>query len=105
MLRLSDSEWAVLEALWHTGPVPLSTLVEELRRRGSAWAPNTVHTLLTRLSRKGAVAVHGGARPFRYEAAVDRRSCEGARSADLLSRVFGGSRPGLHADGQRAGLR
>ena len=26
---------------------------------------------------------------------MDRRSCEGARSADLLSRVFGGSLSGL----------
>ena len=65
MLRLSDSEWAVLEALWHTGPVPLSTLVEELRRRGSAWAPNTVHTLLTRLSRMAAGTVLGGPRRVR----------------------------------------
>jgi predicted transcriptional regulator len=52
---LSESELAVLKALWDLGAGTVRELNEELSRRGRRWAYTTVQTLLARLQQKGCV--------------------------------------------------
>ena len=48
MYKLTDAEWAVLEALWEAPGAPLGELVAALRPAKN-WSRNTVHTYLTRM--------------------------------------------------------
>jgi predicted transcriptional regulator len=52
---LSESELAVLKALWDLGAGTVREVNAELSRRGRRWAYTTVQTLLARLQQKGCV--------------------------------------------------
>jgi predicted transcriptional regulator len=52
---LSESELAVLKALWDLGAGTVREVNAELSRRGRRWAYTTVQTLLARLHQKGCV--------------------------------------------------
>ena len=52
-LRLSESEWRVMEVLWE-GPATLMELVRALHER-AGWAKSTVTTMVRRMEEKGLI--------------------------------------------------
>ena len=52
-MRLNDSEWKVMQALWGRHPATARDVLEQVERE-TAWAYTTVKTLLARLVEKGA---------------------------------------------------
>lgn len=94
-MKLTDAEWAVLEALWSADRLSLS---ETTRRLAAVkgWSKNTVHTYLTRMEGKGLVSIDRSlSRP--YAAAVTREDCARAERQDLLDRVYAGAAGNLIA--------
>lgn len=94
-MKLTDAEWAVLEALWSAERL---SLAEATRRLDAVkgWSKNTVHTYLKRMAAKGLVSIdHGAPRP--YAAAVTREDCARAERQDLLDRVYAGAAGNLIA--------
>jgi BlaI family penicillinase repressor len=88
---ISESEWIVMEALWQRSPQTASELAKTLRPT-MKWAENTVRTLLTRLTDKGALETGQNASGTRvFSPAVPRESCVGAESDSFLHRVFRGA--------------
>jgi len=53
-MRLSETEWQVMNALWKQHPASVRTIFEQLQSE-TGWAYNTVRTILNRLVEKGAV--------------------------------------------------
>lgn len=89
--NISQSEWAVMEALWETSPQSASAVAKSLYG-ATGWAENTVRTLLTRLLEKGALAiVESAATPKLYAPAVNRETCVKAESESFLGRIFQGA--------------
>ena len=91
---ISESEWAVMEALWERAPQTASEITRTLLPTMD-WAENTVRTLLTRLVEKGALKTDENASGTRvFAPAVKREACVGAESESLIQRVFrGASKP------------
>ncbi|MCI5753282.1 MAG: BlaI/MecI/CopY family transcriptional regulator [Clostridiales bacterium] len=88
MKKLTDGEWAVLRALWSAPRLSLGE-VTALVQAETGWQRNTVFTYLTRMEKKGLVAIErGSAQPYR--AAVTREDCAAAERAELL-RVYNGA--------------
>ncbi len=88
---ISESEWAVMEALWDSAPQTASELTRNLRS-SMKWAENTVRTLLTRLVEKGALKTgenESGTRT--YLPAVKREDCVRAEGKSFMQRIFGGA--------------
>lgn len=88
---ISESEWAIMEALWESSPQTASEVTKTLRASMN-WAENTVRTLLTRLVEKGALKTSentSGTRTF--IPAVKREACVRAESQSFLDRIFGGA--------------
>ena len=90
MYKLTDAEWAVLEALWQSGTAPLGELVAILHPQ-KKWSRNTVHTYLTRMESKGLVTIDRSIDPHAYSAAVTRETCARQERNNLLNRVYGGA--------------
>ena len=88
-LKLTDSEWLVLCALWD-GHRALGEITAALRAQ-TGWSRNTVHTYLTRMAEKELVAIDRERTPHQYSAAVTRAECEAAERHSLLDRVYQGS--------------
>ena len=94
-MKLTDAEWAVLEALWSADRL---SLAETTRRLAGVkeWSKNTVHTYLKRMEAKGLVAIDRS-HPQPYAAAVTREECARAERKDLLDRVYSGAAGNLIA--------
>ena len=89
MDQLSQREWTVLGALWETGGAELGKLVELLRPQ-TGWNRNTVLTYLTRMEAKGLVRICKDVSPHRYQAALDRETCQSQERTSFLQRVYRG---------------
>lgn len=88
-MRITDAEWAVMEALWGGESFALGELAERLRST-NGWNKNTVYTYLTRMAAKGLVKIdRSGPRP--YSAAVSRSDCAREERSELLNRVYKGA--------------
>ena len=88
-IRLSDSEWRVMEELW-TAP---STLMELVRTLGNkaGWAKSTVATVLRRMEAKGLVTYEEGGKARVYHPVLRREDAALAETRSLLHRAYHGS--------------
>ncbi len=89
MDRVTESELAILLALWEQEPRTAAELVEKLERE-RGWSVSTVKTLLARLVAKEAIIPEQDGRRFLYRAAFTRDAYASNQSRRLLDNLFGG---------------
>lgn len=94
--RISDAEYAVMEALWADSPLTATQVAHVVGdRRG--WSLATVKTLLSRLVTKQAVATEPDGKRFLYSPLIARSDYLGGESRRLVDRLFGGRAAPLFA--------
>lgn len=106
-MRLSESEWQIMNSLWEGHPATTREVCERLPDDVS-WAYTTVKTMLTRLVAKGAVSEAKRGNTSHYVPLVSRDTARRTALTRLLDLAFGGSvEPMLHflADDQRLSER
>jgi predicted transcriptional regulator len=87
--RISDAEYAVMEALWEQSPLTATEVSDKVSdERG--WSLATVKTLLSRLVAKKAVSTEPDGRRFLYSPTIERTRYVGSESRRLVDRLFGG---------------
>lgn len=89
VVKISDSEWEIMNLVWKKSPVAASEIVEELAAR-KQWQPRTTRTLLARLVAKGALRFSQEGRRYLYEPKVTLEDCVRHESRSFMERVFGG---------------
>lgn len=87
--RISEAEYAVMEALWDHSPLT-ATEVSDKVAHDRGWSLATVKTLLSRLVAKKAVATEPDGRRFLYTPTIERTDYVGSESRRLVDRLFGG---------------
>lgn len=87
--RISESELAVMEALWASAPATAADVIDRLAPARD-WSAQTVKTLLARLVAKGAVAAQQDGRRYLYEPLVEREVYVSRDVQRLVDRLFGG---------------
>lgn len=91
MKRLPDTELEVIKALWDCGPnTSRNELEERLAEHG--WAVNTINTYLTRLVKKGFVAVEQKRSGNRYTPLISREEYQAFDSRATLTQLYGSPR-------------
>lgn len=88
--KISESEWLVMRVLWSKGPLTANEVVQELAGK-TKWNPKTVKTLITRLTKKGAVRFNKESREYRYYPAVSQAECVSIERRSFARRVYGGT--------------
>lgn len=88
-MRLTDAEWAVLDALWDAGEAALGDIAARLKEE-RGWNKNTAYTYLTRMAAKGLVDIDRE-REKPYSASVTREDCARVERGELLERVYNGA--------------
>ena len=89
-LKLSASEWNVLNCLWADSPRTVMQLVAELEQ-SVGWAKSTTITTLRRMEEKGLVRAEQSGRGKSYTPAVEREQAATAETRSFLGRVYQGS--------------
>ena len=87
--QISDAEWVVMKVVWDKAPVTTNEVVQMLDEK-THWKPKTIHTLLSRLVRKGALAFERKGREYEFHPRVSAQECEHAASRSFLGRFFEG---------------
>lgn len=88
-MNVSESEFVVLEVLWSESPLTVGQVVERAQQE-TDWHDNTIKTLLTRLTQKGAVKRFKDGKRFFYAPAVTKDKILFEESQGFLSKYFGG---------------
>jgi BlaI family penicillinase repressor len=87
--QISDAEWTVMKVLWDRSPLASKDVIDALSG-SSPWKPKTIHTLLARLVRKGALLARKEGREYQFTPAVKSDDCRRSESHSFLDRVFDG---------------
>lgn len=85
-IKLSDSEWKLMNRLWDGFPMTITSLTAELKEE-THWSKNTVITMLSRLEGKGAVCHEEGGRAKLYYPSVAREEAVRAETESFLDKV------------------
>jgi BlaI family penicillinase repressor len=93
-MRLTDTEWVVMNALWERSPASVRDVLERVEGE-TGWAYTTVKTLLERLAEKGAVRVRKRANAGLFEPVLTRPQARRSALRSLLDRAFDGTFGGL----------
>lgn len=86
---ISDSEWVVMKVLWSQREATASAVVQALEG-ATDWKPKTIHTLMARLVKKGALKRTRDGREYVFTPSVSQEECQRQESQSFLARVFNG---------------
>ncbi len=89
-VKLTSSEWNILNCLWEHNPCPLLQLVGELEKT-VGWARSTTITILRRMEAKRLVQCQQVGRSKVYVPLVEREGAAIAETRSFLDRVYQGS--------------
>jgi BlaI family transcriptional regulator, penicillinase repressor len=86
---ISDAELVVMKVVWGRPPVTANEVVAALEPR-TDWKPKTIHTLLSRLVRKGALSFEKRGREHLFRPLIDAEDYAHAASRSFLQQLFDG---------------
>jgi len=89
-MKLSDSEWTVMTAVWERSPASVRDVLERIGPE-TGWAYSTVKTILERLVRKRALEVRKRANLGLFEPLITREAARRAAVRSLLEKAFDGA--------------
>lgn len=89
-IKLTSSEWNVLNCLWENSPRSVMQISNELEQT-VGWARSTTITTLHRMEAKGLVRCARSGRGKAYVPLVDREQAAVAETQSFLDRVYRGS--------------
>lgn len=87
---ISDAEYQVMKIVWEYAPISTNGVVEKLEHTTS-WKPKTIHTLLSRLVKKGALKYEKEGRVFVYTPLVQETDVLEQESETFLNRFYSGT--------------
>jgi len=89
--EISDAEYQVMKVIWSAGaPISTNEVVERLEV-STAWKPKTIHTLLSRLVKKGALQYEKDSRVFIYTPLVQESEILAKENDSFLNRFYNGA--------------
>lgn len=89
-MKVTGSEWYVMECLWQEEPKTLMQIVAELKEK-QGWAKSTCATMLKRMEEKKLVTHREQGRTKYFYAGVGREEIAGKETKDFLNRIYHGS--------------
>lgn len=92
-IKISNSEWVIMEILWEKGEATQSEVMAALEERQShtIWKKNTVYTFLSRLEAKGFVRSVQRKGGKHFSACLGREECVRQEKESFLNKIYHGS--------------
>lgn len=92
MLHIPASEWIIMKELWKKSPLTSRQIIDNIDDI-SEWNAKTVHTLISRLCKKGAIIAkkEPGSSFYNYYPAISEEECIREETKSFVNRIFSGS--------------
>lgn len=88
--QISESEYEVLKVIWDNEPVSTNEIVDIVTKTHN-WNMRTVHTLISRLDKKGAVCHKKEGRIFVYSSLIKKDEYIKTESKSFLKKFYDGT--------------
>lgn len=90
LIQISDSEFEVMKVIWDNYPISTNGIVD-LVGKNSKWNMRTIHTLIARLEKKGAISHTKDKRIYVYSPLIKKEDYIHEESMTFLNRFFNGA--------------
>lgn len=87
--QISEAEYEVMKIIWKYAPINTNEITEKLTQTTS-WSPKTIHTMIKRLTMKGALSYEKQGRIFVYSPLIEENEYVGQESSSFLKRYYNG---------------
>ena len=84
--KISDAEWQVMRVLWQKSPLTAKEVIEILSRK-TTWKPETIRTLINRLTKKKAIGFEKKSRRHYFRPLLSQQECVKADADSFLARA------------------
>ncbi len=88
--QISEAEFEVMKIVWKYAPINTNQITERLMET-TTWSPKTIHTLIKRLTTKGALTYEKEGRIFVYTPLVKEDEYINQESNSFLKRFYNGN--------------
>ena len=88
--RISDAEWLIMKVLWEESPLNTTKIIEVLKS-SSDWKPKTIHTLISRLVKKGALGILNNTVQHEFYPLVKKEDCVMEETKSFVQKAYDGS--------------
>lgn len=89
-VRLTNTEWRLMECLWEQSPKTAMQTVDFMKN-SVGWAKSTTLTMLRRMTAKGLIICDESGNVKLYTPAVHRSVAVAQETSDFINRVYRGS--------------
>ena len=89
-MKISDSEWTILEISWEESPKTITELTAMLKER-TGWSKHTIIALLKRMQEKGSVRYVQEGRTKQFFPQIAKEDAELEKSQTFVKKFFDGS--------------
>ena len=91
MIHIPASEWIIMKELWKKAPLTSRQIIDNIDDI-SDWNAKTVHTLISRLCKKGAVIAkkEAGSAHYAYYPNISEDECIREETKSFVNRIFSG---------------
>jgi BlaI family penicillinase repressor len=84
--RISDAEWQVMRVLWEESPLTVKEMIAVLSKK-TTWKPETIRTLINRLTKKRAVGFEKKGRRHYFSPLLSQEECLRADAESFVARA------------------
>lgn len=89
-IRVTNSEWYLMNCLWEESPRTLMQIVPLLKER-VGWSKSTCATMVRRMSEKGLIGYEERGKTKYFYPKVDKENVVVQETRDFLQRIYDGS--------------
>ncbi len=88
--KISNAEWLVMKVLWNESPQTTTPIIEALSQE-THWKSKTIHTLIARLVKKGALGVDKNSGRHTFYPLITRDVCIQEETGFFVQKIYEGS--------------
>ena len=89
-IKISEADYEIMMVIWEFSPISTNEVVDKLDGKND-WSPKTIQTLLSRLVKKGALAVTKRSREFVYTPQIKKSDYVSGESENFLKKFYNGT--------------
>lgn len=89
-IQISDAEYEIMEIIWAKNPISTKEIDEEIMKT-SNWNVSTIHTLISRLDKKGVISHQQKGKLYFYTPVIKKDEYINSESKSFLTKFFNGA--------------
>ncbi|WP_353095379.1 BlaI/MecI/CopY family transcriptional regulator [Tissierella praeacuta] len=88
-IKISNSEWDIMEILWDNNPLSSKEIIEKIEQKRD-WKPTTIKTLISRLVDKNVIDYEKRGKSYYYYPLMNKEDCINARANRFVNKFYKG---------------